>query len=104
MDCPVRMTMETQDTINILFALSGALGGWVLNNVRDAVNELRAKDADLGDKVQQIELVVAGTCVRRDEMKSFLDAIYQKLDKIETTLYRKYDLRDTPNLLDRDRT
>ena len=43
------------------------------------------------DKVQHIEVLVAGTYVKRDDMEKLGGALFAKLDKIEAKLDGKAD-------------
>jgi hypothetical protein len=86
--------MDTQTLINTAFALIGALGGWILNNIKASVDELRKADIQLADKVQHIELLVAGTYVKREDMEKLSQALFHKLDKIEAKLDAKVDRAD----------
>lgn len=83
--------MDAQTIINIAIGLVGALGGWVLNNLKSSIDELRKQDSLLADKVQQIEVLVAGTYVKRDDMDKLGSALFAKLDKIEAKLDGKAD-------------
>lgn len=83
--------METQTFINAVLTLAGFLGGWVLNNLKSSIDDLRKADGDLTEKVQSIELLVAGTYVKRDDMEKMSDAIFAKLDRIEFKLDQKAD-------------
>lgn len=83
--------MDTQTIINIGIGLIGALGGWVLNNLKASIDDLRKADSALADKVQHIEVLVAGTYVKRDDMDKLGAALFAKLDKIESKLDSKVD-------------
>lgn len=83
--------MDAQTIINIAIGLVGALGGWVLNNLKSSIDELRKQDSLLADKVQHIEVLVAGTYVKRDDMDKLGSALFAKLDKIEAKLDSKVD-------------
>jgi hypothetical protein len=83
--------MDTQTIINIAIGLIGTLGGWVLNNLKASIDELRKADSLLADKVQHIEVLVAGTYVKRDDMDKLGSALFAKLDKIEAKLDGKAD-------------
>ncbi len=83
--------MDIQTLINVLFAMVGALGGWVLNNLKSSIDDLRKADSLLADKVQHIEVLVAGTYVKRDDMEKLGQALFSKLDKIEAKLDGKVD-------------
>lgn len=86
--------MEVQSLINTAFALIGALGGWVLNNLKSSIDDLRKADLILTDKVQHIEVLVAGTYVKRDDLDKLSSALFSKLDKIESKIDSKMDRAD----------
>jgi hypothetical protein len=90
--------MDTQTLINILIGACGALIGWVLKSIRESIRDLQnmhkdLTDADnaLADKVQKIEVLVAGTYVKRDDLDKLSVALFNKLDKIEAKLDGKAD-------------
>ena len=83
--------MDTQSLINILFTIAGAMGGWILNNLKSSIEALQKADATLADKVQHIEVLVAGTYVKRDDLDKLSSALFHKLDKIESKLDNKQD-------------
>lgn len=83
--------MDTQSLINILFTIAGAMGGWILNNLKASIEALQKADATLADKVQHIEVLVAGTYVKRDDLDKLSSALFHKLDKIESKLDNKQD-------------
>lgn len=90
--------MEAQTLINILIGACGALIGWVLKSIRESIRDLQSMhkdltDADnaLADKVQKIEVLVAGTYVKRDDLDKLSVALFNKLDKIEAKLDLKAD-------------
>lgn len=83
--------LDPQWVFNVLFSIVGALGGWLLNNIRDSVRDLRQQDKILTEKVQGMEVLVAGSYVRREDMQNLSDAIFKKLDRIENKLDGKAD-------------
>ena len=83
--------IDPQWLFNGLFTIIGTLGGWLLNNIRDAIRDLQRQDADLSAKVQGMEVLVAGNYVKREDMDKMLDAVFRKLDKIEAKLDAKAD-------------
>ena len=78
--------MDTQTLINILFTVAGALGGWILNNLKTSIESLQKADISLADKVQHIEVLVAGTYVKRDDLDKVTSVVHQRFDKIEEKL------------------
>lgn len=76
--------MEGQDLINILFTLVGGGIGWYIKTLSNAVN-------DLSDKVQHIEVLVAGKYPTRDELTALAGNLYSLLKEINAKLDRKAD-------------
>lgn len=85
------MDIDPQWIINSLFGLLGICLGYILNNVRAAVERLQNQDAALADKVQHIEVLVAGQYVRREEFSRICDKLFLKLDQIDGKLDGKQD-------------
>jgi hypothetical protein len=84
-------TGEYQIFFDVAVAVIGALGGWVLNTVWTAVKELQKADKELADKVGQIEVLVAGRYVTRDEFNNTLSQVFGKLDTIRDMIAKKAD-------------
>lgn len=80
-----------QTIINWLLAGFGALIGFLLNAVWQAVKDLQNADKQLVEKVSQIEVLVAGAYVKKDDFMSHMTALFAKLDKIEDKIDRKAD-------------
>ena len=83
--------MDTQTAFNIVLSLVAFLGGWVLNSLRDSISSLHKSDTELATKVQSIEVLVAGQYVTRTELEKLGQALFMKLDKIESKLDGKAD-------------
>lgn len=83
--------MDSQTAFNTILSLVAFLGGWVLNSLRDSIRALQNTDSELADKVQRIEVLVAGTYVKRDDLDRMTAALFAKLDKIELKLDGKAD-------------
>lgn len=85
------MSENQQLLFNIAVSLIGFLGGWVLNNLKASIDGLQKADHDLTSKVQGVELLVAGSYVKRDDLDKLTVALFAKLDKIESKLDGKAD-------------
>ena len=83
--------MDSQTIINTAIALVGFLGGWILKVVWEAVKELQIADKILVDKVNTIEILIAGNYMSKQDFDKIAAAIFAKLDKIEDKLDRKVD-------------
>lgn len=83
--------MDSQTFVNILMALVAFLGGWMINSLREGVKDSRIACEQLAGKVQGIEVMVAGSYVKRDDLDKLTAALFAKLDKIELKLDGKAD-------------
>lgn len=83
--------MDNQSLINLLFGIVGFSGAWMLNSITTSIKALQKADEELADKVQHIEVLVAGSYVKRDDLDKLSSALFAKLDRIETKLDTKVD-------------
>jgi len=83
--------MSYQDLFNLFVGVIGAIGGWMLNRLQESLKSLHTADTELAQKVQSIEVVVAGQYVKRDEFQSLVNALFAKLDKIDDKINNKVD-------------
>ena len=80
-----------QVIINWLLAGFGALIGFLLTAVWQAVKDLQQSDNELTNKVAEIKVLVAGDYVKKDEFLKSVTALFTKLDRIEDKLDKKAD-------------
>lgn len=85
------MNADAQFIFNIVIGVAGALGGWWLKVVWDALKDLQEADKALVDKVGSIEVLVAGRYTTREEFDRNLNAVFVKLDRIYELLSQKAD-------------
>ena len=87
--------MAVSDSLQLIYnAVLGVatfLCGWTLKTLYDRLHELAIADIDLATKVQAIEVLVAGQYVKRTEMEKMYEALFAKLDRIESKLDGKMD-------------
>ena len=83
--------MNEQQFFNVAFAIIGALGGWWMRVMWQSLKELQQQDSKLADKVGNIEVLVAGQYVTRDDMNRDIAVIFAKLDHIEDKMNKKAD-------------
>ena len=83
--------MEFQTLFNT--AVSGLLllAGWVLRVLWDSLKQLQRDDRELADKVNKIEVLVAGQYIKRDEFDRVVERLFAKLDQIELKIDGKMD-------------
>ena len=77
--------------VNSLFVLLSIFFGWLLKTLWNAVTALQDADKELSDKVANIEVLVAGQYVRRDEFQGAMNRLFEKLDAIEDKIDSKAD-------------
>lgn len=80
-----------QTLLNWVFGLSNIAFGFILKIMWDSYKDLKKADAALAEKVNQIEVLVAGQYVKRDDFDRVANAIFAKLDKISDKLDGKVD-------------
>lgn len=85
-----------QTLFNLVVSVAAFFGGYVLNGLKTAIDHLQQVDKELTDKIQSIEVLVAGNYVKRDDMERLSQAIFSKLDRIERKLDGKVDKGTAP--------
>ena len=80
-----------QNLLNWVFGLMNLIIGGFLKAMWDSYKDLKKADAELAEKVNSIEVLVAGTYVKRDDFDRVANAIFSKLDKISDKLDHKAD-------------
>jgi len=80
-----------QTIINWVMAGFGGLIGFLMKAVWDAVKDLQHADQTLSEKVNSIEILVAGDYVAKSEFQDNIRALFAKLDKIEDKIDKKVD-------------
>lgn len=80
-----------QTIVNWMLAGFGGLIGFLLNAVWQAVKDLQAADKELTAKVSEIEVLVAGAYVKKEEFSTAVTALFAKLDRIEDKIDKKAD-------------
>jgi hypothetical protein len=64
-----------------------------LNTVWGAVKDLQVADKELAEKVGEIEVLVAGRYITREEFNTVLNQVFAKLDTIRDLVSQKADRR-----------
>lgn len=80
-----------QQIVNWLLGLFGMVLGFMLRVVWQSVKDLQAADKQLVEKVNTIEVLVAGQYIKKDEFERLSSAMFKKLDRIEEKLDKKED-------------
>lgn len=80
-----------QQLFNIVIGVAGALGGWWMKAMWEGLKDLQKTDQQLSQQVNNLQILVAGQYMRRDEFEKTSTAIFTKLDRIEDKLDKKVD-------------
>ena len=80
-----------QILINGLFAAFMALMGFILRAVWQSIKDLQSENKSSLEKLNSIEVLVVGNYVTKTDMDRKMDALFEKLDRIELKLDRKVD-------------
>ena len=89
--------MDFQTAFNIILGAFGALVGWLLNTLYISMKDFTKADQILADKVQTIEVLVAGHYIPRPEFENKMDALFNKLDKIEDKIDVRFQRNNSGN-------
>lgn len=83
--------MDSQTIFNAAIGLGGFLGAYVLTSITSKLNALQKADDALMEKVQRMEVLVAGEYVKHADLDKLMGTLFNKLDKIEMKLDSKAD-------------
>ena len=74
-----------QTIINWIIGLGGTVIGIFIKSMLDSIKDLQRSDKEMSERVGSIEVLVAGTYVKRDELRELM----RKLEQIDAKLDRK---------------
>ena len=77
--------MLDQAIINWIIGLGGTVIGIFIKSMLDSIKDLQKSDKEMSERVGSIEVLVAGTYVKRDELRELM----RKLEQIDAKLDRK---------------
>lgn len=80
-----------QSYLNWAFGVINLVLGGLIKAMWDSYKELKKADLSLADKVNSIEVLVAGQYVKREDFDRVANQIFSKLDKISDKIDRKAD-------------
>lgn len=80
-----------QEIINWLLGAFGAVIGFLLNCIWQAIKDLQSTDTEIVTRVNHIEVLVAGNYINRTEFDKNIARLFLKLDEINQKLDKKVD-------------
>ena len=73
-----------QALLNWIFGFMSILLGFLLNTAWQTIKDLQQEDKIIKERLTSIEVLVAGTYIKKDELDRLSDAIFAKLeDKLD---------------------
>lgn len=83
--------MDWQSAFNIAMAIIAALGGILLKWLGDSLKSLRTTNETMAEKIQHIELLVAGQYAKKDDLEKSSAVYKEGLDKLSISIFAKLD-------------
>ena len=78
--------MDNQLIFDAVISCVLFLAGWVLSSIKDSINSLESSGKELANKVQNIEVLIVGDYVRKDDLEKLITKIITKLEEIDAKL------------------
>ena len=79
-------TVDYQAAFNLAVLVIAGSGGWGMKMLYDAIKSLKQADKELGEKVQNLELSIAGSIATKEDTEKILD----KIDTLNTRVTELY--------------
>lgn len=83
--------MDYQVMFNIVLGGFSFLAGFLLNNIWQEMKSLQETDRKTIDRINSIEVLVAGNYISKQDFTHTMDKVFIKLDEISQTLTKKAD-------------
>ena len=80
-----------QTLINYMMAGFGAAVSFILRVIWEGLRELQKCDLEITGKINEVQLLVAGQYVKKEDLEKLSTALFNKLDRIELKVDGKMD-------------
>ena len=88
------MNADTQFYINGAFVIFGGLVSWIVTTQRNAMADLKNSDTIILDKLNNMEVLVAGQYVKHVDLQRISEGAKQDLQRMENTLLNALEKLD----------
>ncbi len=78
--------MDSQTMINLALTGGGCLLGFILKGISSSLKSLQETDSKLCEKVQQIQVQIAGGYVTKEQLARDMGGVSEQLRRIEDKL------------------
>lgn len=72
-----------QELFNLVVGIAGALAGWWMKAIWEAVKDLQKTDTHLTDEMTALKVLIVGEYVKQEFFDKTMAALFAKLDRIE---------------------
>lgn len=83
--------MDFQEAYNLAIGVGAVALGWIMKTLWDSVKRLQDDDSKLADRINAIEVLVAGKYVTHTDMENLWRRLDARFDKLERKLDGKVD-------------
>ena len=83
--------MDAATLLNYALMAGGAMLTFIAKLQSDKIHEMQESHQALADDHRALEVLVAGSYVKREDLEKLGNAIFKKLDVIESLLHSKQD-------------
>jgi hypothetical protein len=74
---------DPQSVFNIIVSAIVAGCGWMVRSLQDTLKDLQKSDERIANKVNNMEVLVAGSYVTRDYFQDIIKALFKKVDDLQ---------------------
>lgn len=92
---PAGISLSFQTLFNIAIGVLGFVGGLSVNRLFNRLDKLDAHDESLSKEIKDLSVTLPTNYVMKEDLQRLADAIFIKLDNIESKIDRKQDKSGT---------
>lgn len=75
--------MDAHQMVTTLLSIVAFFGGWIMHSFRAQLNDNRNDIKEASARIQEVEVLVAGKYVTREELAAHTATVLKKLDTIQ---------------------
>ena len=80
-----------QTLFNWVFGIATTSLGFLINSIWSSIRDIQKAQSRLQTRLSEVEVLVAGSYVKRQEFERFVDRVIDKLDAIDSKIDGKAD-------------
>ena len=80
-----------QTLFNWVFGIATTSFGFLINSIWSSIRDIQKAQSRLQTRLSEVEVLVAGSYVKRQEFERFVDRVIDKLDVIDAKIDGKAD-------------